>query len=175
MTSSPTLTARSTEAGIILGSAAYMSPEQARGKPVDKRADIWAFGALLYEMLSGRRAFDGETVSDTLAAVLRSEPDWTALPTDTPTNVRKVLKRCLERDRNRRLHDIADARLELDETPEPTLAPSRFDTLAKRPPACRAVLGLGRSVRSARRCRLVDGAPAKCRSRCWPRRLSRSR
>ena len=105
-----------------------MSPEQARGKPVDKRADIWAFGALLYEMLSGRRAFDGETVSDTLAAVLRSEPDWTALPTDTPTNVRKVLKRCLERDRNLRLHDIADARLELDETPESTILPRAAST-----------------------------------------------
>jgi len=115
VTSSPTLTARSTETGIILGSAAYMSPEQARGKPVDKRADVWAFGALLYEMLTGRRAFEGETVSDTLAAVLMADPDWSALPADTPANVRKVLRRCLERDRNRRLHDIADARLELDE------------------------------------------------------------
>ena len=130
VTSSPTLTARSTEAGIILGSAAYMSPEQARGKPVDKRADIWAFGALLYEMLSGRRAFGGETVSDTLAAVLMTEPDWTALPADTPGNVRKVLRRCLERDRGRRLHDIADARLELDEAPEPMLLAGAASTPA---------------------------------------------
>ncbi|MCA1610717.1 MAG: serine/threonine protein kinase, partial [Acidobacteria bacterium] len=89
VTSSPTLTANATEAGIILGSAAYMSPEQARGKPVDKRADIWAFGALLYEMLSGRRAFGGDTVSDTLAAVLMMTPDWTALPPETPASVRK--------------------------------------------------------------------------------------
>ncbi|MEO8431136.1 MAG: protein kinase [Acidobacteriota bacterium] len=118
-TSSPTLTGRDTEAGIILGSAAYMSPEQARGRPVDKRADIWAFGALLYEMLSGRRAFDGDTVSDTLAAVLMKDPDWNALPARTPKNVRKVLRRCLERDRDKRLHDIADAKLELDEAPEP--------------------------------------------------------
>ena len=123
-TSSPTLTGRATEAGIILGSAAYMSPEQARGRPVDKRADIWAFGALLYEMLSGRRAFEGETVSDTLAAVLTKEPDWTALPPHTPSNVRKVLRRCLERDRNRRLHDIGDARIELDEAPEPAAGAS---------------------------------------------------
>lgn len=118
-TSSPTRTGKDTEAGIILGSAAYMSPEQARGRPVDKRADIWAFGALLYEMLSGRRAFDGDTVSDTLAAVLMKDPDWSALPARTPGNVRKVLRRCLERDRDRRLHDIADAKLELDEAPEP--------------------------------------------------------
>jgi serine/threonine-protein kinase len=99
-----------------------MSPEQARGKPVDKRADVWAFGALLYEMLTGRRAFEGETVSDTLAAVLMADPDWAALPSEVPGNVRRVLRRCLERDRNRRLHDIADARLELDEPSEPPLS-----------------------------------------------------
>ncbi len=119
VTSSPTVTARPTEAGLILGSAAYMSPEQARGKPVDKRSDVWAFGAVLFEMLTGRRAFEGETVSDTLAAVLRADPDWSALPAQTPAHVRKVLRRCLERDRNRRLHDIADGRLELEEPSEP--------------------------------------------------------
>jgi eukaryotic-like serine/threonine-protein kinase len=116
VTSSPTLTARSTQAGVILGTAAYMSPEQARGKAVDKRADIWAFGALLYEMLTGRRALEGETVSDTLAAVLKTDPDWGALPSETPANVRRVLRRCLERDRDRRLHDIADAWIEIEET-----------------------------------------------------------
>ena len=87
-----------TEAGVILGTAAYMSPEQARGVAVDKRTDIWAFGCVLYEMLTGRTAFPGETVSDTLAAVLEREPDWNALPADTPSSVRRLLRRCLEKD-----------------------------------------------------------------------------
>ena len=110
---SPTLTARATEAGVILGTAAYMSPEQARGKAVDKRTDIWAFGAVLYEMLCGRRAFEGETVSDTLASVLRSDPDWSLLPAAVPVHVRTLLARCLERDPSRRLRDIGEARLAL--------------------------------------------------------------
>lgn len=93
-----------------------MSPEQARGKPVDKRADVWAFGCVLYEMLTGRRAFEGETVSDTLAAVLMKEPDWTALPQQTPTRIKDLLRRCLRREAKQRLHDIADARLELEES-----------------------------------------------------------
>ena len=118
LTQSPTITGRATAAGMILGTAAYMSPEQARGKPVDKRADIWAFGAVVYEMLTGRRAFEGETVSDMLAAVLKTDPDWNALPSETPGNVRKVLRRCLERDRDRRFHDIADARIELESAPD---------------------------------------------------------
>ena len=112
---SPTLTARGTAAGVILGTAAYMSPEQARGKPVDKRTDVWAFGCVLYEMLTGKRAFEGETVSDVLAAVLKEDPDWAALPEQTPTAVRKILRRCLQRDARLRLRDIGDARLELDE------------------------------------------------------------
>jgi serine/threonine-protein kinase len=120
--SSPTLTMRATLAGVIMGTAAYMSPEQARGTAVDKRADIWAFGAVLYEMLTGRQVFGGETVSDTLAAVLKTDPDWSALPAGTPSSIRRLLIRCLERDRKRRLADIADARLEIDEalsgTPE---------------------------------------------------------
>jgi Tol biopolymer transport system component len=118
VTHSPTLTAAATQAGVVIGTAAYMSPEQARGRSVDRRADIWAFGAVLYEMLSGRKAFEGETVSDTLAAVLKTDPDWSRLPSTTPVNVRKVLKKCLERDREKRLHDIADARIELDEKAE---------------------------------------------------------
>ena len=93
-----------------------MSPEQARGKPVDKRADIWAFGVLLYEMLTGKRLFDGETVSDVLAAVLTREPDWARLRASTPPSVKRLLGRCLARDARERLHDIADARLELVET-----------------------------------------------------------
>jgi eukaryotic-like serine/threonine-protein kinase len=130
---SPTLTARSTQLGVILGTAAYMSPEQARGKTVDKRADIWAFGCVLYEMLTGRRTFEGEEVSDTLAAVLRQEVDWTALPAPTPPAIRRLLARCLERDPKKRLRDIGEARLVLDDptttdaasasTARPTTAP----------------------------------------------------
>jgi len=111
---SPTLSI-GTQAGMILGTAAYMSPEQARGKTADKRADIWAFGVVLWEMLTGRRLFAGETVSDTLAAVLRQEIDWSVLPAGVPPAVRRLLARCLERDPRNRLHDVADARIELDE------------------------------------------------------------
>ena len=112
---SPTMSAQATQAGVILGTAAYMSPEQARGKPVDKRADIWAFGVVLYEMLAGKQLFAGETVSDTLAAVLTREPEWGLLPPSLARPVREVLRRCLERNPKQRLHDIADARLVLDD------------------------------------------------------------
>ena len=112
---SPTITAKMTEPGVILGTAAYMSPEQARRRAADKRADIWAFGCVLYECLTGFRAFEGETLSDTLAQVLKSEPDWSALPADAPKNpVRSLLRRCLQKDPRDRLHDIADARLEIE-------------------------------------------------------------
>ena len=117
--SSPTLTMRATHAGMILGTAAYMAPEQARGQVVDKRADIWAFGVVLMEMLSGKQVFGGQTVGDTLAAVLKSDPDWKALPPDTPASMRRLLRRCLERDRKRRLHDMADVRLDLEEASSP--------------------------------------------------------
>jgi serine/threonine-protein kinase len=119
---SPTVTISPTIAGTILGTAAYMAPEQARGATVDKRADIWAFGVVLYEMLSGKPMFPGETVSDILAAVLRADPDWSALPPDTPAAIRTVLRRCLDRDRRKRLRDIGDARLEMDEAAEATPA-----------------------------------------------------
>ena len=112
---SPTITNRATALGIILGTAAYMAPEQAKGKPVDRRADIWAFGVVLFEMLSGRRLFKGEDVSDTLADVLKTDPDWRALPADTPPSIQRLLRRCLVRDPKERLHDIADARLEIEE------------------------------------------------------------
>jgi len=115
MSHSPTLTSPMTAANVILGTAAYMSPEQARGKLVDRRADIWAFGCVLYECLTGRRAFPGETVSDTIAKILEREPDWTALSPRTPPQVRELLRRCLEKDSRKRLRDIGDARLELDE------------------------------------------------------------
>jgi serine/threonine-protein kinase len=115
ITHSPTLTAQMTAAGVLLGTAAYMSPEQARGKTADKRADIWAFGVMLFEMLTGVRMFEGETTSDVLAAVSRAEPDWSQLPPETPTPIRRLLHRCLDRDPRARLHDIADARLEIEE------------------------------------------------------------
>jgi Tol biopolymer transport system component len=101
--------------GVILGTGAYMSPEQARGQAVDKRTDIWAFGCVLYEMLTGRRAFWGNTISDTIAAILDREPDWTALPPALPPDVQRLVRRCLQKDPLRRIHDIADARVEIDE------------------------------------------------------------
>jgi len=100
--------------GMILGTAAYMSPEQAKGKPVDKRADIWAFGSVLYEMLAGKKAFAGEDITDTIVAVMSTPPDWSQLPADTPAGVRRLLTRCLDKDARRRLRDIGDARLDLD-------------------------------------------------------------
>ncbi len=115
LSQSPTMTHTGTIPGLILGTAAYMAPEQARGSVVDKRADIWAFGVVLFEMLSGKRAFRGETVSDTLAAVLAREPDWAALPQATPTRIRGLLNRCLERDVRRRLQAIGEARLMLED------------------------------------------------------------
>jgi serine/threonine-protein kinase len=115
LSQSPTLAHTGTAAGIILGTAAYMAPEQARGRAVDKRADIWAFGVVLWEMLTGQRLFVGETVSDVLAGVLKTEVDFAALPAEAPPAVRRLLRRCLERDPRNRLHDVADARLELRE------------------------------------------------------------
>jgi len=107
LTQSPTLTLAATQAGIILGTAGYMSPEQAKGRAADKRSDLWSFGCVLYEMLSGRRAFEGEDVSDTLASVLKSEPDWSALPPELPTAIKTMLQRCLVKDRRARVADIA--------------------------------------------------------------------
>jgi serine/threonine protein kinase len=114
VTQSPTVTVGGTREGAILGTAAYMSPEQARGNPVDKRTDIWAFGCVLFEMLTGRSAVAGDTVSDTIAAILEREAPWTMLPHSVPA-VRRLMQRCLEKDPRRRLHDIADARIEIDE------------------------------------------------------------
>jgi serine/threonine-protein kinase len=115
LSNAPTLTAMGTEEGRILGTPAYMSPEQARGKSVDKRTDIWAFGCVLYELLTGKVAFRGETISDTLAAVLEREPDLQALPRATPAKIRDLLRRSLQKDSQRRLRDIGDARLEIEE------------------------------------------------------------
>src|SRR4029079_14791840 len=116
---SPTLTspAMRTGGGVILGTAPYMSPEQARGKAVDKRADIWAMGCVLFEMLTGTRAFEGDDVTDILANIVRGEPEWARLPSETPPGIRKLLRRCLEKDRKRRMSDAGDVRLELEEAP----------------------------------------------------------
>ena len=126
---SPTLTAAATQMGVIMGTAAYMSPEQARGSTADHRADIWAFGAVLYEMLTGERLFSGTTVSDTLASVLKTEPDWHALASDIPVSVRKLLRRCLDKDRRNRLHHIGDGRVEINEA----LTPSSRDAVETSP------------------------------------------
>ncbi len=114
LSASPTLTHAATQAGVILGTAAYMSPEQARGRLVDKRSDIWSFGCVLYECLTGRRLFEGETVSDLIARILERTPDLSALPAQTPPRVRALIERCLEKDPKRRLRDIGEARLELE-------------------------------------------------------------
>jgi eukaryotic-like serine/threonine-protein kinase len=131
VTESPTLTARATELGVILGTAAYMSPEQAKGKAIDKRVDIWAFGCVVYEMLTGKRPFKGEDISDTLASVLRDDPDWTALPASVPPSIRALLEGCLKKDRRERFGDISTPLFLLNQpqnatsgvTPVPTVAP----------------------------------------------------
>jgi len=121
---SPTMTTAGTRAGVILGTAAYMSPEQARGKAVDRRGDIWAFGCVLFESLTGRQVFSGETVSDTLAAVLRAEPEWAALPPETPSKIRDLLRRCLHKDPRQRLRDIGEARIAVHEALAEPAGPS---------------------------------------------------
>ena len=113
-TNSPTVVLDQTREGVILGTAEFMSPEQARGRTLDKRTDIWSYGCVVFEMLTGRRPFTGETISDIIASILASEPDWKLLPNATPRRVRDLLRRCLEKDLNQRLRDIGDARLEID-------------------------------------------------------------
>src|SRR5713101_8116387 len=128
---SPTLSQAATLQGVILGTAAYMSPEQARGKSVDKRTDLWAFGCVLYELLTGKQAFHGEDITDILAAVVRAEPDWQALPAATPMKVRDMLRRCLQKDKVLRLRDAGDVRIEI------------HDALAAPPTAVAASAGPG--------------------------------
>ncbi|MCB1183462.1 protein kinase [bacterium] len=115
ISSAPTMTAAMTQVGTVLGTAAYMSPEQARGREVDRRADIWAFGVILFEMLTGKQTFVGETASDTLAGILKSDPEWSALPPKLPFQVERVLRRCLEKDPRQRLRDIGEARVRLED------------------------------------------------------------
>ena len=115
LSQAPTITTPAmTQAGMILGTAAYMSPEQAKGKTVNKRSDVWAFGAVLFEMLTGKRAFLGDDVSDTLALVLKFDPEWDLLPADAPSRIRQVIRTCLQKDPKQRFHDIADVRLALE-------------------------------------------------------------
>ena len=124
MSISPTisLTAAATQLGMVIGTAGYMSPEQAKGKPVDKRADVWAFGAVLFEMLTGKKPFVGDDVSDTLALVLKFEPGWDSLPDEVPAGVRRLLRACLNKDPKQRRRDIGDVRLELEVGFEPGVA-----------------------------------------------------
>ena len=112
---SPTITNAHTQAGVVLGSAGYMPPEQAKGRSVDRRADIWAFGVILYELLSGTQPFAANTTSETLARVIEREPEWSRLPTYTPPSILRLLQRCLQKDPRRRLQAIADARLDIDD------------------------------------------------------------
>jgi Tol biopolymer transport system component len=127
VTNSPTLSFAATQAGVILGTAAYMSPEQAKGRAADKRSDVWAFGCIFFEMLTGERAFDGEDVSDILAGILRGEPDWNAFPADVPQATRTLIRRCLEKDRRARIPDMAVVRFFMTEV-------AAADSAANRPP-----------------------------------------
>jgi serine/threonine-protein kinase len=138
---SPTLT-RATQVGVLLGTAAYMSPEQAKGKSADRRADVWAFGVVLYEMLTARRAFDGEDVSETLAHVLTKEPDWNALPSGLPLWVRRLLTRCLTKDPKRRLQAIGEARIALEDAMEGAPEAALAHTASAFWPALAGALGL---------------------------------
>ena len=144
---SPTFTspAMITGDGVILGTATYMSPEQAKGREADKRADVWAFGCVLYEMLSGRQPFHGSAITEVLAAVIHTEPDWSALPAAVPGTVRRLLRRCLQKDPRKRLHDIADARLDIDEAADDAASPSGG--------GARAPVGQRHSVDRGRRAR----------------------
>jgi len=134
ISNSPTLTLEATKAGIILGTAAYMAPEQAKGKAVDRRADIWSFGVVLFEMLSGRQLYVGETATDIMAAVVRADPDWSLLPKNLPRRVRELLERCLVKDDKRRLRDIGDARLALDDAMLEDAKPAAPEAAATPPP-----------------------------------------
>jgi serine/threonine protein kinase len=157
----PTMTSAGTAIGMILGTAAYMSPEQAKGKPVDRRTDVWAFGCLLYEMLTGDRAFEGEDVTETLAAIVRGEPDWTRLPANLPPAVRVLLTRCLIKDRADRVSDMSVVRFLMSDTAK-TMSDASAATLSAAPAAalCPTASSWARS--------------ACCRSRC-PRTAPASR
>jgi hypothetical protein len=161
---SPTLSLAMTQAGLILGTASYMAPEQARGKPVDRRADIWAFGVVLNEMLTGRQLFGGETVTDTLAAVVTKNPDLDLLPAETPPHIRRLLERCLRKDPKTRLRDIGEARVLIDEPFAPEAAPATTAEKLRRhwiPWALAGVLGVGLAVAAGIAWRATRPAPPR--------------
>ena len=162
LSESPTLTLAATQRGQILGTAAYMAPEQARGKTVDKRADVWAFGVCLFEALSGKRVFQGEDASITLASVLKSDPDWERLPGDTPRKLQELLRRCLSKDPRQRLHDIGDARIEIEEVmaaPEDEETPGAV-MAEKRSPVPIVLAALAASILTAFAVWMLKPAPA---------------
>ena len=171
LTQSPTLTSPATAMGLILGTAAYMAPEQAKGRTADKRSDLWAFGCVLYEMLTGTRAFQGDDISEILAAVIRGEPDWSRLPSDTPLAIRRLLRRCLAKDRAARIPDAAVARIEIDEA---LGGPASAESAAGPAPvsrdhkvATRRTRGCFRACRSPRlrSCGLETHAARRCQRR----------
>ena len=167
VSSSPTIS-RMTQAGIILGTAAYMSPEQAKGKTVDRRTDIWAFGCVLYELLTGTTAFSGETVTDTLASVIRAEPDWSLLPASTPTHVRVLLQRCLQKDAKQRLRDIGDARIAIDEVLSGAAAAAERQSFAVKTPEHAGRRWLPWGIAGSLAIVVVIGAVAYFRSNAGP-------
>jgi serine/threonine-protein kinase len=172
LVSSPTITspAALTAAGVILGTAAYMSPEQAKGRNADRRSDVWAFGVVVYEMVTGQRPFKGEDGSETLASVLTRHPDWTALPVASPPLIRRLLRRCLEKDRTRRLADMADARLDIDDVlsgAEADAAAAAFPSRTRERLAWASALllvGVTAAVMVARATRSVPVAPETTRT-----------
>jgi serine/threonine-protein kinase len=158
-TSSPTITGRSSiEAGVLLGTAAYMSPEQAKGREADRRSDVWSFGAVLYEMLAGTRAFKGNDIADTHAAVLRAEVDWGALPVSIPAPIRRLLARCLDRDTKRRLRDIGEARIVLEDAQS---APGDEPTYQSRRAPSIAIAGIAIALAAAAAWYLKPAAPGE--------------
>ena len=175
---SPTITTPAmTRAGMILGTAAYMAPEQARGNTVDRRADIWAFGCVLYEMLTGRRAFDGASAVEVISDVLKTDPEWAALPAGTPTVVRSLLRRCLQKDPSRRLRDAADARFQIEEALSDS---GDADAGPHHRVQCAASADMVGSSGDCRECRcrgcvVVVLAPSGARSRGSPLRRSMRR
>ena len=178
LAASPTMTLGATQLGVILGTAAYMAPEQAKGFAVDKRADIWAFGVVLFEMLTGKPLFAGDTVPDTLARVLQRDVDFTALPATVPPAIRRLLRRCLERNPKNRLHDIADARLVLEDAWRPGDRGGSRRRRKSPPPRHRAAAPGARCPGSLAAAGIAAGArglAAAPRARpCPPRRRSRA-
>jgi eukaryotic-like serine/threonine-protein kinase len=178
LSNSPTLSMAATNAGVILGTAAYMSPEQARGEETDERSDVFSFGCVLYEMLTGQQAFQGKTVSDILAGVLRPEPDWSGLPKDTSSRIRRLLRLCLQKDRDWRLHAAADVRIELRgaiEEPEQlsqaiaSIAPHRRERVAWMGGSFRRVCRGSHTRRAVFKC--AHGWARNARGHCHTRRI----